>query len=260
MSQIYIVSTGMGKGNYMTANAVELLKKADLIVGYTKYIDDIKDLISGKEIYATGMMEEVARCKYVLEQALSHKKVALISNGDANVYGMAGLLMEIIEENNLWDTVEVTIEPGITSMLLAASKAGAPIMGDFAVISLSNMLTPIELIEKRLKNALEGDFVVGLYNPLSHTRKEPYSMYLKLLEKHRPLETPVVIAQNLGRDNEKVLLTNVKELLAIKADINVINMSTILIIGNSFTKFVDSGKKVITQRGYQNNYNYALGE
>ena len=138
--EIYIISTGTGNVQQLTGNACELLGKADLIVGYTKYIKDIESLIKDKEVYSTGMTHEVDRCKYAVEQALTSKKVALISNGDANVYGMAGLVLEIIEANNLWDKLEVIIEPGITSILTAAAKAGAPIMHDFAVVSLSNLL------------------------------------------------------------------------------------------------------------------------
>ena len=172
--EIYIISTGSGNIQQITGNAMEFLKKADLIVGYSKYIKDIASAIEGKEVYSTGMTHEVDRCKYAIKQALTSKKVALISNGDANIYGMAGLVLEIIEANNLWDKLEIVIEPGITSLLTAAAKAGAPIMQDFAVVSLSNLLTSLDLIEKRLKNALEADFVLGLYNPLSHSRKEPF--------------------------------------------------------------------------------------
>ncbi|HBH18867.1 MAG TPA: precorrin-3B C(17)-methyltransferase, partial [Cyanobacteria bacterium UBA9579] len=231
---------------------------ADLIVGYTKYIKDIESLIKDKEVYSTGMTHEVDRCKYAVGQALTSKKVALISNGDANVYGMAGLVLEIIEANNLWDKLEVIIEPGITSILTAAAKAGAPIMHDFAVISLSNLLTPMELIEKRLQNALSADFVLGLYNPLSHSRKEPYFKFLEILQQHRNGDTPVVIAQNLGRDNEAIHIKTVKDLLELKDDMTMINMSTILIIGSSATRLANSGKKVITRRGYQQNYDYQL--
>ncbi|OGI18690.1 MAG: precorrin-3B C(17)-methyltransferase [Candidatus Melainabacteria bacterium RIFOXYA2_FULL_32_9] len=256
--EIYIVSTGTGNIQQLTGNAVECLNKADLIVGYSKYIKDIESLIEGKEIYSTGMTHEVDRCKYAVQETLKSKKVALISNGDANVYGMAGLVLEIIDANNLWDKLEVVIEPGITSILTAAAKAGAPIMHDFAVISLSNLLTPIELIYKRLNNALEADFVLGLYNPLSHSRKEPYAKFLEVLKQHRKEDTPVVIAQNLGRDNETIYIKTVKDLLEFKDDMKMINMSTILIIGSSATKLVNSGKNVITKRGYQQNYDYQL--
>ena len=256
--EIYIISTGSGNIQQITGNAMEFLKKADLIVGYSKYIKDIASAIEGKEVYSTGMTHEVDRCKYAIKQALTSKKVALISNGDANIYGMAGLVLEIIEANNLWDKLEIVIEPGITSLLTAAAKAGAPIMQDFAVVSLSNLLTSLDLIEKRLKNALEADFVLGLYNPLSHSRKEPFLKFLEILKDRRKEETPVVIAQNLGRENEKIYIKTVKDLLDFEGDGKLINMSTILIIGNSSTKLVNSGKNVITCRGYQQNYDYIL--
>lgn len=256
--EIYIVSTGMGTVQHLTHNALEALKNADLIVGYNKYIKDIAPIIEGKEIYQTGMTHEVERCKYAIKQALDSKKVALISNGDANIYGMAGLVLEIIEENNLWDKLEVVIEPGITTLLAAAAKSGAPIMTDFAVISLSNLLTPMELIELRLKNALEANFILGLYNPLSHSRKEPYQKFLALLKEYRKAETPVILAQNLGRSNEKIMIKSVEELLNLGEDLDVVNMSTMLIVGNSSTKLINSGKNVLTQRGYQQNYDYKL--
>jgi precorrin-3B C17-methyltransferase len=254
--EIYVVSTGMGNTGSLTGNALELLNKADMVVGYTKYISNISGLIQGKEIYATGMTHEVERCKYAIKQALEFKKVALISNGDVNVYGMAGLVLEIMEENNLWDSLDFVIEPGITSFLAAASKAGAPVMTDFAIISLSNLLTPIELIEKRIKNAMEADFVIGLYNPLSHSRQEPYEMFLKILEELKNPENPIITARDLGRKNELIKLITVKDLIEININIDKINMSTVLIIGNSSTKFINKGKNIVTQRGYQKNYEY----
>lgn len=256
---IYILSTGTGDPGQLTQNVVNYLQSSDLIVSYTKYIKDIESVIRGKELYTTGMTHEVERCKYAVEQALTSKKVALISNGDANVYGMAGLVVEIIEENNLWNKLEVVIEPGITSFLAAAAKAGGPVMNDFAIISLSNLLTPEEKIQKRLEAAFEADFVVGIYNPLSHSRKEPYFMFLDLLKKYRNEETPVVIGQDLGRKDEIIRIKSVKDLLEAKDDMELVNMSTVLIIGNSNTKFVNSGRNVVTKRGYQQNYEYKIG-
>lgn len=255
---IHIVSTGVGGVAQMTQSAVIAIEKSDLIVGYTKYINDISSIIKDKEVYSTGMTQEVERCKYVVEQALNGRKVALISNGDANVYGMSGLLLEIVEENKLWDKIDIAIEPGISSVFGAASKAGAPIMTDLAIVSLSNLLTPIELIEHRLKNSLEAEFVLGIYNPLSFTRKEPYEIFLRLIENFRKPETPVIIAQNLGREDEKITVTSVGFLLEIRDNIDEINMSTILIVGNSSTRVVNEGKYVVTQRGYQKNYDYKL--
>lgn len=256
--EIYLVSTGAGGIEQITQNAILALDKAELIVGYTKYIKDIEPLLQNKEVYTTGMTHEVERCKYAIKQALNLKKVALISNGDVNVYGMAGLLLEIVEANNLWSQLEIVIEPGITTLLATAAKTGAPIMSDFAVVSLSNLLNPIELIRKRLINALDADFVLGIYNPLSHSRKEPYQMFLEILPQYRNIHNPVVIAQNIGRDTEKIWIKTVADLLNIRTDKDLINMSTILIIGNTTTKLVNSGKMLITQRGYQTAYDYSL--
>lgn len=256
--EIYIVSTGTGNLGQLTSNALKALEKSELIVGYKKYIEDIFELIQNKEIQASGMKQEVDRCKYVIEEALKLKKVALICNGDANIYGLAGLVLEIIEQNQLWDKLDIHIEPGITSLLSAASKIGAPITNDFAVVSLSNLLTPLESIKLRLTKALEGDFVLGIYNPLSFSRNEPYLNFLEILKQHKTEQTPVIIAQNLGRSDEKILIKTVKDLLEIKDNLEVVNMSSMLIIGNSSTKTVNSGKNIVTLRGYQQNYDYSL--
>ncbi|MFH0926107.1 MAG: precorrin-3B C(17)-methyltransferase [bacterium] len=263
--ELYIISSGVGQGGYLTSNTLRLLEKSELIVGYKKYIQDIQPLIKNKlsanydtEVYSTGMTQEVDRCKYAIKQALNKKRVAIISNGDANIYGMAGLVLEIIETNNLWEDIEVFIEPGLTTLLVAAAKVGAPIMSDFAVVSLSDLLTPLEIIELRLKNALTADFVLSIYNPLSKTRKKPYLRFLEILKDHSKPKTPVIIAQNLGRDNEKIWLKTVEELIDIKDDLEIVNMSTILIIGNSTSMFVNSGNKIITKRGYQLVYDYNL--
>jgi precorrin-3B C17-methyltransferase len=256
--EIYIVSTGVGEKEHMTFNALTMLQKADIIVGYKKYIEDIKPLIEGKLSYSSGMTQEVDRCKYAIEKALEKNKVALISNGDVNVYGMAGLVLEIIDANKLWDKLEIVIEPGITTFLAAAAKVGAPVMNDFAVISLSNLLTPVELIQKRLKNALEADFVLGIYNPLSKTRKEPYIMFLELLQKTINSQIPVTIAQNLGREDEKIIICTVAKLINAGDDMEMVNMSSVLIIGNSTSRIVNNGKSIITRRGYQQVYEYSL--
>lgn len=256
--EIYIVSTGIGEKDHLTYNALALLQKADLIVGYQKYIDDIKPLIEKKIIYSTGMTQEVDRCKYAIQKALDKTKVALISNGDVNVYGMAGLILEIIDSNKLWDKLDIVIEPGITTLLAAAAKTGAPIMNDFAVISLSNLLTPLELIQKRISKALESDFVIGIYNPLSKTRQEPYITFLEMLKKYSSPSIPVIIAQNLGRKSEQIAIKTVADLINSGVDTEMINMSSILIIGNSTTKIVNDGNYVITSRGYQQVYEYSL--
>lgn len=256
--QIYIISTGTGNGEQLTLNALNLLKRSELIVGYSKYIDDIKNIIANKKTYSTGMTKEVDRCKYAINQALQGITTTLISNGDANVYGMAGLVLEIIDQNQLWNKIDIFIEPGVSSIFAAAAKAGAPIMSDFAVISLSNLLTPLEKIKLRLEYAFKGDFVAGIYNPLSHSRKEPYEEFLKLLKAYADKNTPVVIAKDIGRPNEKIIIKNVSYLLETGIDLDIINMSTIIIIGNSSTKIVNDDNYVITQRGYQQNYDYKL--
>lgn len=256
--EVYIVSTGMGNLGQLTPNALDVLKSVDLVVGYKKYIEELAEIIEVKDSFSNAMTQEVDRCKLAVKEALIPKKVAVVSNGDANVFGMAGLVLEIINENDLWDKLEVSVEPGISTMFATAAKAGAPIMNDFAVVSLSNRLTPLEQIEIRLRLALEADFVLGIYNPLSKTRKEPFHKFIETLSITRKDDTPIVIAKNVGRDIEDINITTVGELLRVENYDDVIDMSTFLLVGNSQTKIAKSGKHIITPRGYEKNYDYNL--
>jgi precorrin-3B C17-methyltransferase len=187
-----------------------------------------------------------------IEYARQGKITSIISNGDANVFGMGTLVVELLDEKDLWDEIEIISLPGVTSFLAAASKVGAPISQDFAVISLSDKLTDINLIDKRVKLALEGNFVLGIYNPKSKKRIKPYVNFLKALEKYD--ERIAVIASHVGReDKEKITITNTTEL--IKEDIQnpLISMSTLIIVCNSNTRLTSNGL-VLTPRGYLNKY------
>jgi precorrin-3B C17-methyltransferase len=251
MNKLYIVSSGPGGINYLSSDALNAIDDSEVIVSYSKYAKELQELISSKEIYTSGMTHEVDRCKKAVEYALSGKTTSIISNGDANVYAMATLIVEIIDEKELWDDIELISIPGITSFLAAASKAGAPISQDFAVISLSDRLTDIELINKRVKLALEGDFVVGIYNPKSKKRIKPYQNFLDALKAH---ETRVVIiASNVGREKEKITITDSKSLIEDGIDNPLISMSTLIIVGNSNTKLTKNGL-ALTPRGYSNKY------
>ena len=242
--KIYVVGIGPGKKENMTFRAYEAMENSDIIVGYKTYADLVKEYYPGKEMKSSAMTKEVDRCTEVLELARQGKTVSLISSGDAGVYGMAGIMLEIADED-----MEVEVIPGITATNAAAAIAGAPIMHDYATISLSDLLTDWELIKKRLELAAQGDFVVSIYNPKSRGRVTQIEEAREIMMKYKPKSTPVAIVRNAGREDERYTLTTLEEMLN-----HEIDMLTIVLIGNSNT-FVKNGK-IITPRGYEGKYNY----
>lgn len=239
MSKIYVVGLGPGGKPYMSPEATEAILDSDVIIGYKTYMKFVEHLTEGKELDASGMRKEVDRANQVIAYAKEGKKVALISSGDAGVYGMAGILLELADE-----TMDVVVVPGITAANSAAACLGAPIMHDYVTISLSDLLTDWDLIKKRIHCAGEGDFVVALYNPKSMGRQTQIVEAREILMKYKDGSTPVGIVENAKRDGEKVTITSLEKML--EADIN---MFTTVIIGNSKT-FV-KGDKIITPRGYK---------
>ena len=244
--KIYVVGIGPGKKADMTFKAYEKMKNSDIIVGYKTYTDLIKEYFPNTEIRSSSMMKEVDRCLEVLDLAKAGKNVALISSGDAGIYGMAGIMYEIINEN---DNIEVEVIAGITATNAAAAIVGAPIMHDYVTISLSNLLTDWELIKKRLELAAQGDFIVSLYNPKSKGRTTQIAEAQKIMLKYKSKDTPVAIVRNAGRENEEYEITTLENMLDFE-----INMLTIVLIGNSNT-YVKNGK-IITPRGYEKKYEY----
>ena len=242
--KIYVVGIGPGKKADMTFKAYEAMEKSDIIVGYKTYTDLVKEYFPETEIKSSSMMKEVDRCIEVLELAKSGKNVALISSGDAGVYGMAGIMLEIAN-----DEIEVEVIPGVTATNAAAAITGAPVMHDYVTISLSNLLTDWELIKKRLELAAQGDFVVSIYNPKSRGRVTQIEEAQKIMLKYKPKTTPVAIVRNAGRENEEYVVTTLEEMTK-----HEIDMLTIVIIGNSNT-YVKNGK-IITPRGYSKKYEY----
>lgn len=242
--KIYVVGIGPGKKADMTFRAYEAMEKSDIIVGYKTYMDLIKEYYPGKEMKNSQMTKEVDRCIEVLKLAKEGKNVALISSGDAGVYGMAGIMLEIADGE-----VEVEIIPGVTATNAAAAIVGAPVMHDYVTISLSNLLTDWELIKKRLELAAQGDFVVSIYNPKSRGRVTQIEEAREIMLKYKPKTTPVAIVRNAGREDEEHVVTTLDEMLN-----HEINMLTIVIIGNANT-FIKDGK-MITPRGYSNKYEY----
>lgn len=242
--KIYVVGIGPGKKADMTFRAYEAMEKSDIIIGYKTYMDLIKEYYPGKEMKNSQMTKEVDRCIDVLKLAKEGKNVALISSGDAGVYGMAGIMLEIADGE-----VEVEIIPGVTATNAAAAIVGAPVMHDYVTISLSNLLTDWELIKKRLELAAQGDFVVSIYNPKSRRRVTQIEEAREIMLKYKPKTTPVAIVRNAGREDEEHVVTTLDEMLN-----HEINMLTIVIIGNANT-FIKDGK-MITPRGYSNKYEY----
>ena len=242
--KIYVVGIGPGKKENMTFRGYEAMEKSDIIVGYKTYVDLVKEYYPEKEMKSSAMTKEVDRCTEVLELARQGKTVSLISSGDAGVYGMAGIMLEIADED-----MEVEVIPGITATNAAAAIAGAPIMHDYATISLSDLLTDWELIKKRLELAAQGDFVVSIYNPKSRGRVTQIEEAREIMMKYKPKSTPVAIVRNAGREDERYIVTTLDEMLN-----HEIDMLTIVLIGNSNT-FVKNGK-IITPRGYEGKYNY----
>lgn len=237
--KIYVVGIGPGNMEDISVRAYKTLKNVDVIAGYITYIDLVKDEFKEKEFYVSGMKKEIDRCEKVLELAKEGKTVALISSGDAGIYGMAGIMIEVA----LGSGIDVEVIPGITSSVAGASLVGSPLMHDQAIISLSDLLTDWEVITKRIDRASEGDFVISLYNPKSKGRTEQIVEAREIMLKHKAPSTPVALLRHVGREDENYTLTNLDEMLNYEID-----MFTVVIVGNSKT-YVKEGK-MITPRGY----------
>lgn len=246
MNKIYVTGLGPGLPGHMSREAFRSIEEADKIVGYKTYIDLIKDLpeVQGKELLASNMRDEVKRCNEVIALAENGETITLVSSGDAGVYGMAGILYELLENRGL-ESYEIEVIPGISAVNAAAATLGAPLMNDFCVISLSDLLTDWKDIEKRLHAAGQGDFVVALYNPKSHTRTENIIRARNILLNYKSPDTPVGIVRNAKRHGETVYLTTLGEMLDFSID-----MLSIVIIGNKETIFTKDGRHIITPRGY----------
>ncbi len=251
MKRLYILSSGAGGSDFITQEAKRALDECEVVVSYRKYAKELSELIGDREVYTSGMTKEIERVNQAIESAKSGKTTALISNGDVNVYGLATLVVELVDTYNLWEEIEVISIAGVTSFLAAASRVGAPVSGDFAIISLSDRLTDINLIDKRVKFALEGDFVFGIYNPKSKKRIQPYLNFLERLKEVD--EKIVIIASNVGRDSENITVTSSKELIEKGLEHPEVTMSTLIIVGNSTTRLT-SNNLVLTPRGYLKKY------
>lgn len=246
---IYIAGIGPGKAEGMTIEVRSALEKSDVIVGYGVYIDLVRAAFPDKHFAQTPMGKEIERCKLCFDYALEGKTVSMICSGDAGVYGMSEPILSLQKENSVYQRVEICILPGVTAATSGAALLGAPLNHDFCVISLSDLLTPWEIIERRLKAAISGDFAIALYNPSSHKRAD----YLKkacqiMLEAGACPERACGYVQNVGREGTKTFTCTLSELQNASVD-----MFTTVFIGNSQSEIVktSAGTKLITKRGYK---------
>lgn len=240
MSNLTIVGIGPGGREHMTLRAISAIQEADVIVGYAPYFAYLEELADGKEHIATGMKEEMDRCRKAVASAKAGKKTVVISTGDAGVYGMAGPVMELA----LHDGIVPEVVPGIPAANVAAARVGAPLMHDYATISLSDLLTPWDRILKRVRCAMEADFCIALYNPRSKGRPEHLEEVVALLLEQKSPDTPVAIVKNAGRSGEVCTLCTLGTVPYERVD-----MLCIVLIGNS-NSYVAEGR-FVTPRGYE---------
>lgn len=246
---LYVVGIGPGAQAHATPAALAAIADAEVIVGYVTYVKLVSHLLAGKVVVRTGMTEEIGRARAAVERARAGAKVALISSGDAGVYGMAGLVFQVLRDTG-WrrgEAPELRIVPGITALSACASLVGAPLVHDFCAISLSDLLTPWALIERRLEAAAAADFVVGLYNPASGRRTRQIVEAQRILRRHRPGTTPVALVKSAYRKLEHAVLTDLDTFLD-----HEIGMLTTVLVGSTST-YVFEGY-MVTPRGYGNKY------
>ena len=242
MNKIYVVGIGPGAYEQMTVRAAKILADCDVIVGYTVYVDLVKEHFAGKEFLTTPMRKEVERCQMAFEEAGKGKTVAMICSGDAGVYGMAGLMLEIGKSH---PETKVEVVPGVTAATGGAAVLGAPLIHDFALISLSDLLTPWEKIEKRLLAASEADFVICLYNPSSKKRHDYLKKACDLMLRYKSKDTVCGMVSNIGREGESMEVMTLEALREAQAD-----MFTTVFIGKAQTKVIQG--RMVTPRGYRN--------
>ena len=250
MTKIYAVGIGPGDSGYIAPKAKDALLQSDVIVGYTGYIELITELLQGKELIATGMKGETERCEAAISEALKGLQVCVVSSGDAGIYGMASLLCELAEKH---PAIEIEVIPGITAAVSAAAILGAPLTNDFAVISLSDLLTPWEVIEKRLDACASADMVLCLYNPQSVKRSGYLEKACSIALRHKPSDTKCGYVRNAfrGDENGAAYGRTVESRVCTLAELREANvdMFTTVIIGNSSTKIING--KLVTVRGYK---------
>ena len=241
MQKLTVIGLGPGAGLDLTLRAREAIESSDLIVGYTTYIALIRDAFPHKEMVSTGMKKEVDRCRMAVEAAVSGKTTAVVCSGDSGIYGMAGLIYEVAQD---YPPIDIEVVPGITAACGGAAVLGAPLTHDFAVISLSDLLTPWEKIERRLRAAAEADFVICLYNPRSRSRADMLRRACDILLAAKGGDTPCGYVKNIGREGQTSVVLSLSQL----RDCEDVDMFTTVFIGNEQTKLLNG--KLVTPRGY----------
>ncbi len=248
--QLAVLGIGPGSAGWRTAEIIREIRHAEDIVGYGLYLDLIRDLTDAQNLHPFPLGDEAERCRLALDLAADGRRVALVSSGDAGVYGMASLVMELLADNadGAWQRVDLRVCPGVSAMQAAAARAGAPLGHDFCAISLSDLMTPWPAIEARLRAAARADFVIALYNPVSTRRRDGFLRALEVLREARPPGTPVVIARNLGREGERI-----STLTMARLDIDNVDMLSLVIIGSRETRSIPrlhGPDWIFTPRGY----------
>ena len=246
------MSLGPGREDHITPAARKALENSEVVIGYRTYLDLIRPILGNQETVASSMRQELQRVNQALDRALAGETVSLVSSGDAGIYGMAGLVLEVCRAKEIPvapepEGLQITFVPGVPAFAAAGSLLGAPLMHDFAAISLSDLLTPWEIIEKRLRMAAEGDFVVAIYNPKSKKRDWQISRAQEILLEHRQGATPVGIVSRATREGEEITITDLENMLSYTID-----MQTVIIVGNSRT--YTHGSLLVTPRGYLDKY------
>lgn len=242
---LYVVGLGPGDAALLPPLAAYALERAQTLVGYALYVDMVPPTLrQGRTVIVTGMRQEIERCTAAIDAALGGSPTAVVCSGDAGVYGMSGLLLELLEARGLLDSVAVEIIPGVPAVCAAAALLGAPLMHDFACVSLSDLLTPWESIVKRLKAALAADFVLALYNPRSRGRQHHLEEALNLARHHRPPLTPVGVVRNAYRPGQSVHVGTLETM-----DPSTVDMLSLVIVGAKDTRL--AGPYMITPRGYR---------
>jgi len=249
--RLFVVGIGPGQEGWRSPEVTRMIGEATDLVGYSLYLDLIAPISQGKTRHDFDLGKEEDRVRHAMELAGTGKDVALVCSGDAGIYAMATLVFELIEKGGLTDAarrIGIAVSPGISALQAAAARAGAPLGHDFCTISLSDLLTPWEAIQMRVKAAAEGDFVIAFYNPVSKRRRTQLAHARDVLLQHRPADTPVILATNLGRPEEKVRVVALSEL-----EVDDVDMLTVVIVGSSETRTVATGDGktwVYTPRGY----------
>ena len=239
-----MVGIGPGDSRSMTQEARLAIEQAETVVGYHAYLDLVSGLVEGKPVVGSGMRQEIDRCEAAVRLAEAGASVAVVSSGDPGIYGMAGLVLELVLKLPEKSRPKVRVIPGVSAVSAAAAALGAPLMHDFAVISLSDLMTPWDLIEKRVRAAAEADFVLAIYNPKSAKRTRHIEKVREIVLQSRPESTPVGVVHAATREDEKIVVTTLAKFTEEK-----INMFTIVIIGNSQT--FRQGSFIVTPRGYR---------